>query len=59
MNLHLTGFFFTTTEPDGKIVESKVKAATTEGIIPYFENLINISGKKWANILYLFQLDTH
>jgi len=38
--------FFTTTEPDGKIVETKVKATTTAGIIPYFENLINISSKK-------------
>jgi hypothetical protein len=38
--------FFTTTEPDGKIVKTKVKAATSNTNLPYFENPINISGKK-------------
>ena len=39
--------FFTTTEPDGKIIETKTKASTSGGgVVPNFENFINISGKK-------------
>ena len=42
----MTGFFFITTEPDGKTKETKVKATTHSAGTSYFENLINISGKK-------------
>jgi len=38
--------FFITTEPDGKTKETKVKATTHSAGTSYFENLINISGKK-------------
>ena len=38
--------YMTITEPDGKIVQTKVKATTHSATISQFENLINISGKK-------------
>ena len=38
--------FFTTTESDGKIVETKVKATQHATNTSQFENLVNISGKK-------------